>query len=366
MPKILHTSDWHLGIESWIGSKSTDRLEELKVALNFLVEKAKEEKVDLILITGDVLHNRVSPRLEALNLLADILAKFASLAPTIVVLGNHDWQGLKAWKNLKVKNLFIVDEPVVEPLQIGNFNIFAIPYIDVQRLLEFHDNLARAKDFLNWFFEEVRQKINPYKLNIVAGHLMVEGSIESERENHIEVEIKTTVVPTGIDYVALGHIHHQGQLSVNPTVCYCGSPIIFDFGEEKESKGALIVDFEGSQKRILEIKTPCKKLKTFYLSDYSAKTIDKLSDELKSFEGYARLVFDAPESNEVRRYFMDNFECVRKVVFKNEYDSTSILTQIKKLDLLDMYKQFIKGRFEGFEDKMIQTVEEILKEVEEL
>ncbi len=366
MRKILHTSDWHLGIESWVGSKSADRTEELRAALEFLFEQARKEKVDLILVTGDVLHNRINPRFEALNLLANVLSDFASIAPTVLVIGNHDWQGLRAWKNLKVANLFIIDELVVEPIQIGDFNLFAIPHMDVQRLLEYKDNLARAQDILDWAFEEIRQKIEPSKLNILAAHLMVEGSVESEKENHIEAQIKIEMLPSSLDYVALGHIHHQSHLFEGPTVYYSGSPIMFDFGEEKETKGALLVEFDGPRKTVSRLITPYQRLKTFHLKDYSGKTIDQLSVELKNFNGYVRLVFDSPESNEVRKYFMENFECVRKIVFKNEFDSKQTNFEIKKLNLIEMYREFIKGRFEGFEAKMVSVVEDIMKEVQQL
>ncbi len=363
MAKLLHTSDWHLGVESWVGSKSTDRTQELRQALYFLVDQARDKQVDLILITGDVLHNRVSPKIEALNLLAEVLSQFASIAPTVLVLGNHDWQGLKAWKSLKVKNLFIIDELVVDPLEMGEYNLFAIPYVDTQRLLEYQDNLSRVQDVIDEAFEEIRRNLNPWKLNILAAHLMVEGSVESERENHVEVQIKTSTIPTGLDYVALGHIHNQSHISENPTVCYAGSPIMLDFGEEGETKGALLVEFNDFGTQITKLRSPYRTLKTFYMPDYSGQSIDQLTSELRSFDGYARVVFDAPESIEIRRYFLENFECVRKVVFKNEVDSLNPLTEFKKLDLLDMYREFIKGRFEGFEKEMVSVVEEILKEV---
>ena len=48
--KILHTSDWHLG-RSLYGRK---RYEEFAVFLDWLVQTIEDEKVDALLVAGDV------------------------------------------------------------------------------------------------------------------------------------------------------------------------------------------------------------------------------------------------------------------------------------------------------------------------
>ncbi|MGJ8455241.1 metallophosphoesterase family protein [Pseudothermotoga sp. U03pept] len=364
--KILHTSDWHLGLESWMGSRAVDRLEETKNSLSHLVEIAEKEKVEVVLITGDVLHKKNAPRIEVLNVLSEIVSSFARIAPTFLVMGNHDWQGLKTWNNLPVKNLFVVDRP--DQVTLEKIKIFFLPYVDPQRLLGMKDDpLAAAGEYLNNFLVQVRNQIDETKINILAGHLLIEGLIESDEESSIGVQIKKSVIPTGLNYVALGHIHNRSVVQQSPLTCYAGSPIALDFGEEKDNKGAIVVEFEKDRVRVHQINTPRKSLKTFSVLDYSEDALRSLTKELKSFDGYARVIFDSHPSDEVRRYLMENFECVVKVQFKKserQSQQPSIVTR-EKVDILQLYDKYVKGRFGETEVLMVDLVKKILKEVEE-
>ncbi|MFN4190195.1 MAG: exonuclease SbcCD subunit D [Pseudothermotoga sp.] len=363
--KILHTSDWHLGLESWTGSKPVDRLEETKKTLLHLVEVAEQERVQLVLITGDVLHSRVSPKIEALATLSDILAKFSKIAHTFLVLGNHDWQGLKAWKNLPTKNLTIVDRP--GQINLEHFKLFFLPYTDPQRLIgTSEDSITLAGEYLNNFLANIRNQIEENKINVLAGHLLIEGLIESDKEIALGIQIKKSVIPTGLDYVALGHIHNNSIVQQSPITCYAGSTIALDFGEERDIKGAFIIEFNQRKTLVRRIDTPCKKLKTFRMSDYSESSLHTLAGQLKVFDGYARVIFDNLPSNEVRKYLMENFECVVKVEFKKnmeEKDFSSVTRQ--KIDVIDLYRNYVKGRFGEFEEPMVKLVEKLFKEVDE-
>lgn len=363
--KILHTSDWHLGLESWVGSKSIDRLEETKESLLYLTQIAEQEKVELILITGDVLHSRVSPKIEALTILSDILARFSEIAHTFLVLGNHDWQGLKAWGNLPIKNLTIIDHP--EQITLAQFKLFFLPYTDPQRLLgTTEDSATLMGEYLNNFLIRVRNQIDDSRINILAGHLLIEGLIESDKEISLGVQIKKSVIPTGLDYVALGHIHNSSIVQQSPITCYAGSPIALDFGEEQDIKGAFIVEFNQKKVHVHRINTPCKKLKTFKMSNYSESSLKTLAEQLRDFDGYARVIFESLASNEVRRYLMENFECVVKVEFRTDIKEKNLFSEDRqKIDVMDLYRNYVKGRFGEFEEPMVRLVEKLFKEVGE-
>jgi len=70
--KILHTSDWHLGVTSWTGSKPVDRTSEILKALDEIYSKTLEFQPDVVLITGDILHVRKTRVLNQLNPLSNI------------------------------------------------------------------------------------------------------------------------------------------------------------------------------------------------------------------------------------------------------------------------------------------------------
>ncbi|RKQ84271.1 exonuclease SbcCD subunit D [Brockia lithotrophica] len=84
--RILHTADWHLGSTL----EGRDRKEEQAAVLEEIVEIAREEDVDLVLVAGDV-YDRYNPPAWAETLLYETLARLAEGGRQVVVLaGNHD------------------------------------------------------------------------------------------------------------------------------------------------------------------------------------------------------------------------------------------------------------------------------------
>ena len=84
--RFLHTSDWHLG-------RSLHRfdLREAQAAfLDHLVETARSERVDAVLVAGDV-YDRAIPPVDSVALYEDALARLrATGARVILISGNHD------------------------------------------------------------------------------------------------------------------------------------------------------------------------------------------------------------------------------------------------------------------------------------
>ena len=85
--KILHTSDWHLG-RSLYGRK---RYEEFSSFLDWLAQTIEEEKVDALLVAGDVFDNS-TPSNRAQELYYRFLCRVAASCcrHVVVIAGNHD------------------------------------------------------------------------------------------------------------------------------------------------------------------------------------------------------------------------------------------------------------------------------------
>ncbi|AHH12863.1 Exonuclease sbcD [Borrelia hermsii YBT] len=85
--RVLHTSDWHIGKK--IGNFS--RISEQQSFLSFLLEFIKNEKIDLLLIAGDVYDSK-RPGLEEQKLINDFFYElsFTSCKWCVVITGNHD------------------------------------------------------------------------------------------------------------------------------------------------------------------------------------------------------------------------------------------------------------------------------------
>jgi len=83
--RILHTADWHVGRR--LGRH--DRTAEMRAALDEVAAIADRERVDLVIVSGDVF-DRAAPPVEALSLGLGALLRLADDRPLFVVAGNHD------------------------------------------------------------------------------------------------------------------------------------------------------------------------------------------------------------------------------------------------------------------------------------
>src|ERR1700759_2831110 len=84
--RFLHTSDWHLGRSL----HKADLREAQAAFLDHLVETARAERVDAVLVAGDV-YDRAIPPVDAVALYEDALARLrATGARVILSSGNHD------------------------------------------------------------------------------------------------------------------------------------------------------------------------------------------------------------------------------------------------------------------------------------
>ena len=112
--RLLHTSDWHLG------KKLADRprKEVFVQFLNWLLKVLKEEKIDLLLIAGDVF-DVTMPSHEAQELYYEFLARAVKTEcrNIVVIAGNHDSASfLEAPEHLlKFLNIYVVGEAEGDP-----------------------------------------------------------------------------------------------------------------------------------------------------------------------------------------------------------------------------------------------------------
>jgi len=85
--KILHTSDWHLG-RSLYGRK---RYEEFSAFLDWLAQTIEKEKVDALLVAGDVFDTS-TPSNRAQELYYRFLSRVSTSCcrHVVVIAGNHD------------------------------------------------------------------------------------------------------------------------------------------------------------------------------------------------------------------------------------------------------------------------------------
>src|SRR5436309_14490787 len=114
--RFLHTADWHVGKR--LQGRSRDQ--ETAAALDQVVQIASDEKVDMVLIAGDVYeHRTVSPQADLL--VFDALIRLRDTgAKVVVVPGNHDsWQRLDALARLLTPLGILAVPRVLRPTEGG-------------------------------------------------------------------------------------------------------------------------------------------------------------------------------------------------------------------------------------------------------
>ena len=154
--KILHTADWHLG-RTLAGR---DLLDDQRQTLDHLIEIARANSVDAIVIAGDV-YDRAQPAEDAVILFGDVLEKLRKIAPVICIAGNHDSAGRISYLSglLTERGVYMagVEFGAPKPIDIecanGNIRFHLMPYAtpeEVRSALEVdgirtHDEATRMR-----------------------------------------------------------------------------------------------------------------------------------------------------------------------------------------------------------------------------
>lgn len=236
--RILHTSDWHLGKRLF----KLDRGPEHELFLNWLIETLKQEKINALLIAGDIFDTPTPPH-QSLETFYNFLHRVSveTETETYIIAGNHD-SGLlleapskilarhrvKVWGKLSSK-------PEDHWIRIGNIDLCAIPFFRSYELLPQGegDALETLKTYL------VKEKKGPQLLMLhhLAGMFEAAGSEQVITLSGVD-SIPSDVLKT-FDYVALGHIHKPQKIASQSY--YSGSPIPLRFSETLR-KSVIIID----------------------------------------------------------------------------------------------------------------------------
>jgi exonuclease SbcD len=259
--RIVHTSDWHAG-RVW---KTVDRLPELAAVLEDLGHFIERERIDLLLMSGDVFDTG-APSAEAERLVFGFLKRVGRTGTrTVVIAGNHDHPArLEAWGMLaELVNVHAVGRPrradaggVIEVEGAGGERavIACVPFAPASGFVSALEIAAgetearqRYADSLKAVVEHLAERFRADAVNLVVAHTHVEGAVlsGSERQVHVGDQWAAAAqsLPSRAHYVALGHIHKPQRIERAPApTYYAGSPLQLDFGETGEEKSFVLVD----------------------------------------------------------------------------------------------------------------------------
>ena len=282
--RLLHTADWHLG-RIFYGQYLTD--DQAHVLEHQFFSILKDEKIDGILLAGDVF-DRAVPPIEAIELWDSIITRLAMdyKVPLFVVSGNHDGaERLEVGRSmLSQSGIHIWGSPhhALQPFEFegpdGKVAICPMPFSEPRRigdalglsssepkpvdtdmaddtLFSYVDDKAQEAVALNlhnydqmyqawsdYLFKQVPKRMR----SIAISHAFVMGGDVCGSERNLSVGGSEQVHPQvfkDFHYTALGHLHGPQRMGAD-YIRYSGSPLKYSFDEHAQQKSFTIIDMD--------------------------------------------------------------------------------------------------------------------------
>ena len=264
---LLHTSDWHLGIEL----KDFDRTLEHRMFLTWLHGALAEHAIDVVLITGDVFDHG-QPSAEALRLWFGFLVAATRDHPhlqVVVIAGNHDSPQrltmadplLAALGRIHVVGAWHDD---LQPLPLYERSgavagwLGPVPYLRSAELAG-ADPLGKVRAIYATMAQRLAAVTREGQAQVLTGHCFVQTatlSPNSERNTIVgTLEAWPVDVFPAVQYVALGHLHRAQTVRAAQVVRYAGSPLPLAFDERNYAHQAVVVQLNGAEQAQMQTVT---------------------------------------------------------------------------------------------------------------
>lgn len=230
--RIAHISDVHI--------RQKDRHKEYREVFERLYVKLKEQNPDRILLTGDIVHSKISLSPELVDLTTSFLMNLCQIAEVDMIVGNHDM-------NMSNTDRMDALTPIVNSVndlisfkgghkinymtETGMYDVEGgkIKY-GVYSLIDGKDIQLRKRD---------KEKGVVY---IALHHGMISGC-RLDNDYIIYDSMMSISTFNNFDFVMLGDIHKRQFLNINKSAAYAGSLIQQNHGESIE-KGFLMWDIK--------------------------------------------------------------------------------------------------------------------------
>lgn len=268
--RILHTSDWHLG-QHFMGKT---RQAEHQAFCTWLVEQAREQAIDAVLIAGDIFDTGAPPSYAREQYNRFIVELRASGCELVVLGGNHDSVAMLGESKTLLAQLGTrvipgVCEQLDEQLLVLHRRdgtpgavLCGIPFIRPRDVLlsqagqSAQDKQQSLQQAIQQHYQELyalaeakRDELGGDLPIIATGHLTTVGASASDSVREIYVgsleAFPTSAFPPAA-YIALGHIHRPQKVGGLEHIRYCGSPIPLSFDEAKQQKEVLLVELDSN------------------------------------------------------------------------------------------------------------------------
>lgn len=323
-PRILHTSDWHLG-RALYGRR---RYHEFAAFLDWLVQTIEEQQVEVLLLAGDVFDG-TNPSTKAQSLYYQFLGRVATATGcghVVVIAGNHDSPALlnAPGEILKALDIHVVgsltedgrEEVLILKDKDGSPRLVAaaVPYPRDRDLREStagespEDKERKLVEAVGEHYRrvgvlaaEARAGLAEAPPLVALGHLFAAGgrTVEGDGVRSLYIgslgQMPATIFPECFDYVALGHLHQPQMVAGRETIRYCGAPLAMTFAECGRRKSVTLIDWTEGRAAVSQLEVPSFQRLERVSGDWAAiaEAVGKLAEE--GAEAWLEVEYDGEE-----------------------------------------------------------------------
>lgn len=254
--KFLHTGDLHIGKTV----NDFSMLEDQKHIFRQMIEIAKKEHADALVIAGDI-YDRAIPPAEGVVLFNDFLTEMVrAKIPVLMISGNHDSPERIAFAGeiLKKQGIHIAGMYESEPRQVvleddyGKVTFVLLPF--VRPAAAGAKNCGEAVEKMLAAVKKGKEEVDETE-GVGERHVLVTHYFVTDNGKEPELcDGETTINVGGLDnveascfdgfdYVALGHIHRPQKIG-RYQVYYAGAPLAYSFSEAGGVKSVNLVELK--------------------------------------------------------------------------------------------------------------------------
>ena len=380
--KILHTSDWHLGRTL----HGYSLIEDQAYMLDQLIEYMIQEKIELLIIAGDV-YDKSLPNEEAVALFNQFISQVIGRLeiPTVIIAGNHDSNtrihfGSELFAS---KHLYIVGECEKGYQQVTiegseTIDVYLIPYMEPAYVREIagDETIKRHDDAMRYLTRQIEKEKND-RATLLVVHAFVAGGDLSDSERRLCAVGTAEMV--GADcfkpftYTALGHLH-KPQAIGSEHIRYSGSLLKYSISEANQPKCFVKLEIVDGQLTTLE-EVSLKPKRDLKIVQGPIEAIVKagaqLGEEDRQDYVYAKIESKGTEDvvgllKQIYPYTLGAEFVMNKTTSKDRESKQSEFEARKKKSLSELFIDFMDYVGETtFDEEETAYMGEVIKQIEE-
>jgi exonuclease SbcD len=335
--KVLHFADAHIDMANY-GKRNPDsglpfRVEDFLNSLDFIIDTAINQAVDLVIFAGDAYKDRSPVPTYQREWGRRIMRLSQAQIPTLLVVGNHDSSPalgrahtMQEFDTLEIPFIRVIDREIsaLNPPDLYDLpvKVIGVPWFTNTSIKTWLLNQEKNTQATQDSFEQVLEKFIKHEIKkrdqdypdvpiIFTAHASVRGAVYG-RERTVMlgqdfVIPQSIVCDPALDYGALGHIHKPQDLNPgkHPPVIYPGSIEKIDFGEAEDTKYCILATVEKGSTAVEWIELPCRKFVDVFVRvtkneiNPTQLLINKLHSQGDITGAIVRLVVEFPEDLEL-------------------------------------------------------------------